>query len=234
MWTQEEIKQALPPELCEFATKLFGVKAEGNYYEQFKRWNGKNILHLAMPLEQVASESNLTVDVVMGRVEKIKNILFQAREKRVHPAIDDKVLVDWNGLTIAALSRAGQVLGEYKYLEAAQKATAFILAKMRSGEGEVFHSYTKGKKANQGFLDDYAFLVFGLIEIYEACFAEKYLHASVELTRKMIAEFWDDENGGFYFTSRSGDEAVPRLKQGYDGARPRVILLRCTICVWHV
>jgi hypothetical protein len=91
---------------------------------------------------------------------------------------------------------------------------------MQTGDGKLFHRYAKGEKAIFGFLDDYASLVFGLIELYEACFDEKYLHASVALTNKMIAEFWDTEKGGFYLTIKGDDNAVPRIKQTYDGAIP--------------
>ncbi len=104
LWTQKEIEQALPQQDADLAIKLFEVKTEGNYIEPPKGRNGKNILHFAAPLEQLASESNLTVDELIGRLGKIRNTLFQIREKRVHPAKDDKILVDWNGLMIAALS----------------------------------------------------------------------------------------------------------------------------------
>ena len=104
LWTQQEIKQVLPSELLDFAIKIFGVQAQGNYVEPNMQKSGKNILHLSVPLEQIASETNLTVDQVIGKLGKIVNFLFEAREKRVHPAKDDKILVDWNGLTIAAMA----------------------------------------------------------------------------------------------------------------------------------
>ncbi|MGD6850992.1 MAG: thioredoxin domain-containing protein [Candidatus Bathyarchaeia archaeon] len=220
LWTQEEIKQALPEDLSDFAIKIYGVRAEGNYYEPGKVRDGKNILHLAVPLEQMAADSNLTVDQVIAKLGKVTHLLFAAREKRVRPSKDDKVLVDWNGLMIGALARAGQVLGEQKYLVAAQKAADFILGNMCTEEGKLYHRFVKGERAVLGFLDDYACFVFGLLELYEADFGEKYLEASVELAKTMIAEFWDNANGGFYFTAHASDEAVPRIKQAYDGATP--------------
>jgi uncharacterized protein YyaL (SSP411 family) len=220
LWTQQEIQQALPTDLADFAIKIFGVKAEGNYYEAGKGLSGKNILHLAVPLEQMASEeANLTVDQVIAKLGKTVSMLFEARKKRVRPAKDDKVLVDWNGLMIAALARASQVFGEQKYQYAAEKAADFILTQMQTDDGGLFHRYVKGEKAIGGFLDDYAFLVFGLIELYEANFNEKYLQAGVKLTQTMIAKFWDNQNGGFYFTGKDSGE-IPRLKQSYDGAVP--------------
>ena len=219
LWTLDEIRQATQED-TELAIKFFGVKSEGNYYEPQKGKTGKNILHLATPLELVASESKLIMDELIGKLAKITNALFQYREKRVHPAKDDKVLVDWNGLMIAALARASQVLGNPKYLEAATKTTDFILKTMKTPDSKLFHRYAKGERAIYGFLDDYAYLVFGLIELYEAGFDEKYLEVSIELTKTMINQFWDEKTSGFFFTASTDDDSVPRLKQIYDGAAP--------------
>lgn len=219
LWTLNEVKQATGKD-ADLAIKLFGVKAEGNYFEAPNGKTGKNILHLAMPLEQVASESNLTLDALIRKFGKITNSLFQVREKRVHPAKDDKVLVDWNGLMIAALARANQVLCDKKYLQAATKAADFILKEMKTSEGKIYHRYAKGEKAVNGFLDDYTYLVYGLIELYESSFEEKYLQSSIELTKTMIEQFWDEEKGGFFFTTKNADNSVPMLKQTYDGAMP--------------
>ena len=220
LWTEEEIRKTLSFEDAALAVNLFGVEAGGNYADAGRKRNGENILHLAKPLEQVASESQLTIDKLVLRLGRICKILFKAREKRVRPAKDDKVLVDWNGLMIAALAKASSVFSEPRYLQAAVKAADFMLEKMRDENGTLHHRYAKGEKAIEGFLDDYAFLVWGLIEIYEAGFGEAYLQAAVELTDAMISRFWDDCDGGFYFTAKGGDDAVPIIKQVYDGALP--------------
>ncbi|MCW3984783.1 MAG: thioredoxin domain-containing protein [Candidatus Bathyarchaeota archaeon] len=219
LWTQDELKQTLPADLADFAIQIFGVKALGNYSEPFKGGNGKNILHLAVPLDQMASQTGLTVDQVIGKLGKIVNLLFAERSKRVRPARDDKVLLDWNGLTIAALARAGEVFGEQKYLLAAEKAVDFLLSTMQTADGRLYHRYAKGESAVLGFLDDYAMMIWGLIELYEADFNEKYLQKAIGLTKTMIEDFWDDTNGGFYFTPKTATE-VPRMKQTYDGAVP--------------
>ncbi len=219
LWTLDEVKQAIGED-ADLAIKLFGVKAEGNFFEPLRGKNGKNILHLALPLEQVATESNLTMDALIGKLAKITNTLFQVRERRIHPPKDYKVLVDWNGLMITALARANQVLGNAKYLQAATKTADFILEQMKTSEGKLYHRYAKGERAVNGFLDDYAYLVYGLIELYEASFDEKYLQSSLDLTKTMIEQFWDEKNGGFFFTTKSEDDSVPRLKQTYDGAVP--------------
>jgi uncharacterized protein YyaL (SSP411 family) len=121
---------------------------------------------------------------------------------------------------IAALAKASQVLKDPKYLQAAVKAADFILGNLRKENGELYHRYVKGEKAVDGFLDDYAFLAFGLIEIYEASFEEKYLQAASALTKAMVARFWDEKDGGFYFSAKKAETAVPRMKQVYDGAVP--------------
>jgi uncharacterized protein YyaL (SSP411 family) len=220
LWTEEEIRKALSPEDADLAVRLFGVEAAGNFAEAGLKRNGENILHLERPLEQVASELHLTLDELILRLGRIQNLLFEKRKKRIHPAKDDKVLVDWNGLMIAALARASQVFSEPRYLQAAVKAAGFILEKMKSENGTLCHRYAKGEKAIDGFLDDYAFLAWGLLEIYEACFEEAYLQAALELTKTMTSRFWDEKDGGFYFTAKGSENAVPRRKQVYYGALP--------------
>lgn len=220
LWAIEEIKLALPSELFDFAVRIFGVKAEGNYFEPGKGLTGRNILHLTVPLEQMAKESNVTVDEVIGKLGRTVALLDKTREKRVHPAKDTKVLVDWNGITIAALARVYQVLGSQKYLKAAEKNADFILNQMQTAEHRLYHRFADGEKAIYGFLDDYAFLIYGLIELYEAGFDEKYLQSSVDLAKIMLNDFWDQKNGGFYFTRKTEDETIPRLKQSHDSAIP--------------
>ena len=220
VWTEKQIREALPHSDADLAVRLFGVEASGNYGEALRKRNGANILHLAEPLEQVAAELRLTLDQLILKLGKIQNLLFKAREKRVHPAKDDKILVDWNGLMIAALARASNVFSDPRYLQAAVKAADFILEKMRDENGTLYHRYAKGEKAIDGFLDDYAFLVWGLLEVHEASFEETYLQAAVELAKMMTKRFWDAENGGFYFTAETAENAVPRRKEAYDGALP--------------
>lgn len=221
LWTTEEIRRSLQPEDAELAVRLFEVLPEGNFFDaSVGRRNGENILHFPKPLEQIASESGLTLDELIVRLSRIRNVLFEARKKRTPPAKDDKVLVDWNGLMIAALAKASQVFGEQRYLQAAVKAADFILDNLRRDDGGLYHRYVKGEKAVEGFLDDYAFLVFGLIEVYEASFEEKYLQAATASAKAMTARFWDEKDGGFYFTTKSAENVVPRMKQVYDGAVP--------------
>jgi hypothetical protein len=159
------------------------------------------------------------MDELIFRLGRICNRLFKAREKRVRPTKDDKILVDWNGLMIAALAKASNIFGEQRYLQAAVKAADFMLKKMKDDK-KLYHRYAKGERAVEGFLDDYAFLVWGMLEVYEANFEEEYLRAAVELTETMVSRFWDDADGGFYFTAKEAENSVLRRKQVYDGALP--------------
>jgi uncharacterized protein YyaL (SSP411 family) len=221
LWTLEEINSDVHPEDATLATKLFGVETVGNYFDSAVGGrNGKNVLHFPKPIEQIASESNLTIDELIVKLGRIQNMLFEARKKRVPPAKDDKVLTDWNGLIIAALAKASQVFGEPRYLRAAIQAVDFVLNEMKDENGTLYHRYAKGERAIEAFMDDYAFFVFGLIEVYEASFEEKYLQMAVALTDMMKARFWDERSGGFYSTAASQDEPMPRMMPVYDGAVP--------------
>jgi uncharacterized protein YyaL (SSP411 family) len=219
LWNLEEIQGALSPEDAELAKNLFGIEARGNFEAGVGR-SGKNILHLPKPIEQVAAESGLTVDGLIPRLDRIRKTLFEAREKRVHPSKDDKVLTDWNGLMIAALARASQVLGEEEYLRAAVKAADFFLEKMLDKNGTLYHRFVKGEMAVEGFLDDYAFLVWGLIEVYEASFDDRFLQAASKLTDIMVTRFWDEKEEGFFFSARGSADIMAKRKEVYDGALP--------------
>jgi uncharacterized protein YyaL (SSP411 family) len=121
---------------------------------------------------------------------------------------------------IAAFAKASQVLGEQTYLEAALRASDFFLEKMRGADGALYHRYVQGERAIEGFLDDYAFFTWGLIEVYEACFEAKYVQAAQELTQAMTTRFWDETGGGFYFTPKNKADALGKRKEIYDGALP--------------
>ncbi|MGA2385729.1 MAG: thioredoxin domain-containing protein [Candidatus Bathyarchaeia archaeon] len=218
IWTVDEVLDVLSPADAELAVHLYGLKPEGNYISETRHTNGKNILHIAEPLEDLAAYKGLSVDELIMQMGKIRNALFKARQKRVAPAIDDKVLADWNGLMIAALARAGVVFGSAEYLEAASKTADFMLNNMRKGD-VLYHRYAKGEVAVEGFLDDYACTVYGLIQLYEATFNDVYLQAAADLTKNMVSKFWDQQNGGFYQT-QGNQHGMPKIKQLYDGATP--------------
>ncbi|MGA2681319.1 MAG: thioredoxin domain-containing protein [Candidatus Bathyarchaeia archaeon] len=218
LWTVDEVLDVLAPADSELAVHLYGLRPEGNYLDETGHANGKNIFHIAERLEDLASYKGLTVDQLIMQMGKIQNTLFEARQRRVAPAVDDKVLADWNGLMIAALAKAGSVFDNTAYLTAASKTADFLLNYMRKGE-VLYHRYAKGEVAIEGFLDDYAYAVFGLIQLYEAAFNYVYLQAAIDLTKSMVSKFWDKQNGGFYQT-QSTPAGMPKIKQLYDGATP--------------
>lgn len=220
LWTEEEIRNTLSHGEADLAIRIFGISSMGNYAEAIRRRNRKNILHIAKPLTEIAQELNISLDELTFRLNKISHALFDKKKSRIPPAKDYKILLDWNGLMIAALAKASFVFNEPRYMEAARRAADFILANMKSENGTLYHLYAKGEKSVEGFLDDYAFFVFGLIEIYESSFEDKYLQAASELTRTMIEQFWDKTIGGFYFTTKDADAAFPMIKEVYDGAVP--------------
>jgi uncharacterized protein YyaL (SSP411 family) len=220
LWTEQEIRSALSSEDAALALKVYSVETEGNYFDPAERGrNGKNILHFPKSLNALAAELNITFDELFSRIGKIQLALYEARLNRVHPAKDDKVLTDWNGLMIAALAKASQVLGDQKYLETAAEVLDFFMEKMCEGK-LLFHRFVKQERAVEGFLDDYAFLTWGLIEVYEACFDERYLQSAQQLTELMIKRFWDEKDGGFYYTPTDSADALTRRKEIYDGALP--------------
>ncbi len=193
---------------------VFNITEKGNFPESGLN---SNILHLKKPVPTYAEESNMPVNELKEILERARKTLFDIREKRVHPAKDDKIIADWNGLMIAALSRAGNVFNDKKYTTAAKKAADFIIDTMV--DTRLYHRYRDGAVAIPGFVDDYAFFVWGLLELYEATFEPHYIKYAVVLTDSLIDHFWDYE-GGFFQTSDERESVLTRQKLVYDGAVP--------------
>ncbi|MDD3473992.1 MAG: thioredoxin domain-containing protein, partial [Syntrophaceae bacterium] len=152
--------------------------------------------------------------------EKIRLKLFTEREKRTHPYKDDKILTDWNGLMIASLAKASQAFGDRNYAQAAMRSADFIIKKMRDEKGRLLHRYRDGEAGLPAHVDDYAFLIWGLIELYEATFVLDYLKIALELNDDFLDRFWEKSAGGFYFTAHDTEETLIRKKELYDGATP--------------
>jgi uncharacterized protein YyaL (SSP411 family) len=221
LWSQEEIQQILTEEETRIIFTVFNTTPEGNFTEEATgRKTGSNILHLTQSVAETASELNLTEQKVQTKLEGARQKLFAAREKRIHPHKDDKILVDWNGLMIAALAQGARVFDEPLYKHAAQRAVDFILKEMRKTDGRLLHRYRAKEAAITANLDDYAFFIGGLIELYETTFDVKYLQTALELNKAMITHFWDDTGGGFYFSPDDGEDLLVRQKEVYDGAIP--------------
>lgn len=217
LWTEKEIKDILD-ELSELGVKIFNISKRGNL--QNEDYKGKNILHLKKSINEFSKEWNLSHAELAEKLEQAKQKLFDKREKRVHPQKDDKILTDWNGLMIAALAKGSTVFNEKKYAEAAKKAAEFLITNLQSDEGRLLHRYREGEAAFTGNLDDYAFFIWGLIELYEATFETKYLYETLRFQDDMIRNFGDKKEGGFYFTSDDSEKLLVRSKSIHDGAIP--------------
>ncbi len=221
LWTEQEILEALPHNEAELLKKIFNIEKEGNFTEPTTgEKTGKNILYLKQSLSELAPSFHLPPQELSKNVYKACQKLLAVREKRIHPSKDDKILTDWNGLMIAALAKASQTFGKVKFATAARKSASFIIQHLRDTEGRIFHRYRKGEAGITGFLDDYAFLAWGMIELYEATFEPKYLRHAIDLSKTMIEHFWDETHGGFFQTAEYSETALVRNKEIHDGAYP--------------
>ncbi|MDW5563622.1 MAG: thioredoxin domain-containing protein [Methanomassiliicoccus sp.] len=208
-WTEGQAAAVLDPPALSAAHRLFGLSQEGNVREGlWGELGGRNVLRLASP---------------EGRSDPlylaIRSKLLSAREKRSRPGLDDKVLADWNGLMIAAMARGAAAFDEERYLQAARRAAELVLDRMRSSDGVLLHMYRDGAAPVPGFLDDHAFMAWGLLELFQADQDLRWLEEAIIITEQMIARFWDRKEGGF-FQAEASDERMPRLKDVYDGALP--------------
>lgn len=221
LWNADELRNVLDKEEYDLALQIFNISENGNWVDESKGiMNGTNILHLKFTYEQLASKLNLDLIELMKKIENIRNKLFTYREKRIHPYKDDKILTDWNGLMISALAKSYQAFNSEKYLFAAEKAYEFIKRLLTKSDGTLFHRYREGESGLPAHIDDYAFIINSLIDLYEATFKSEYLNRALELNEILIKEFWDETNGGFYFTSEKSEKLITRQKEIYDGAIP--------------
>ena len=221
VWSIDELRDALSVPDAELAIEAYNLSEEGNYVDEASRQRtGKNILHLTEPVEKLAEERDLSVEKLESKLENIRKTLFMEREQRARPLLDDKVLTDWNGMVIAALAKAGRALNEQSYISEAERAYEFIKENLINEDGTLLHRFREGESAINGHADDYAFLIWGLLELYEATFDTGYLKDAIDLNNIFIDNFWDTEEGGFYFTAEGSEELLGRKKELYDGAIP--------------
>ncbi|MGZ7070733.1 MAG: thioredoxin domain-containing protein, partial [Methanobacterium sp.] len=220
VWTKKEIIDVLGEDEGEFASKVFGVTDEGNFKEESTgEKTGANILHLENSFEDMTEIFGISKEELKKKVLEIRNKLYEHREGRIHPQKDDKILTDWNGLMISSLAKGAYVFKEDKYLKAAINAADFILDKMLMNDG-LMHRFRDGESAIEGNLDDYAFMIYGLLDLFEASFNVKYLKSALLLAETLLDHFWDVENGGFYFTADDVEKVLVRKKEIYDSAIP--------------
>jgi hypothetical protein len=221
-WTMQELRDALGADEARFVASFYGCDEAGNWEDPTGHGpKNANVLFVARTNEQMAKLFNTTPDAARARIEEARKKLFDVRSKRVRPHLDDKILASWNGQMIGAFARAAQVLDEPRYLAAAERAAGFILAKLYDPANRTLtRRWRDGEAKVEGMLDDYAFLAAGLLELFEASQEPKWLERAVELTDTMIARFYDEQDGGFWFTRAGQSDLIARLKDDYDGAEP--------------
>ena len=220
-WTMDEISKTLDNKEAEFFFELFNFDEDGNFYDQATRQKtGRNIPYITKSLEKFVRNKNITLEEIQEKATLIQNKLFTIREKRIHPHKDDKILTDWNGLMIVALALGGRIFENKTYINAAEKAANFILNNLVSSKNRLYHRYRIGDAGINGFVDDYVFFIWGLLELYESTFKENYLKNAIEFNESLINHFWDENKGGLFFSPNDGEEILVRRKEIYDGAIP--------------
>jgi uncharacterized protein YyaL (SSP411 family) len=212
VWDVEEISRLLGEEDARLFNSYFDVTAAGNF-------EGKNILNINRSLEEIASSEGVSVEQLIEVIENGKRIVFGERERRVKPHRDEKILTAWNGLMLASFSEAGAILGRADYVSAATRNADFLVTNLRK-DGLLLRSWKDGVAKFNAYLEDYAFLIDGLVVLYETTGTLRWLEEALSLADKMIEEFWDEDEGGFFFTGRSHENLILRSKDYFDNATP--------------
>lgn len=221
VWTFSELGSLLSATELKVLSYYFGVEPNGNVeIDPHGELIGKNILYIKHSLAETAVYIQESEAMVIKIIKQSKEKLLASRTTRPRPQLDDKILVDWNGLMISALALAGRILDQPRYLHAAQKAAQFILVHLKRDDGRLLHRYRDGEAGILAGLDDYAFLIAGLLDLFEYSFEPQYFKHAVQLNQEMSNLFWDQTSGGFFLTPEDGEQLIFRPKEVYDGAVP--------------
>jgi uncharacterized protein YyaL (SSP411 family) len=213
VWQEAEIDSLLGPEESRLFKYAYDVTPGGN-------WEGSTILNRPKTTEQSAAVLQIDPSELEQRLAAARAILFDSRSHRIAPGRDDKMLASWNGLMIAAMAKAARVLNEPRYAACAERAANFILKSMRDESGRLLHTYKDGRARFPAYLDDYGCLIDGLIELYQATFNGRWMDDALELADRMVRDFTDPENGGFYYTAVDHEQLIARTKDVQDNATP--------------
>ncbi len=222
LWTKSEIENVLGQDIAPIFCFYYGVHGRGNALnDPMDVFVEKNILYIWSTLEETAWKFNKIQDEIQKILLESRKKLFAEREKRPKPHLDDKIITAWNGLMISAFSRAYQVLGEPNDLAAAKRAAAFVVSRLYDpGNARLLRRYRDGEARFDGTLQDYAFFIQGLLDLYEASFDIQWLALAIDLAKKQIELFGDPEQGGFFDTVAGDMTLLVRTKDDYDGAEP--------------
>ena len=212
VWTPGEVEDVVGPEDAKVFNFFYDVSDEGNF-------EGKNIPHVSYTLDGAAKALKIEREHLERILDLVRAKLFSKREKRIKPFRDEKVLTAWNGLMLAAFAEAAAILDSEDYLQIARANADFLLSEL-STDGRLLRTWKDGRPKLNAYIEDYANLADGLIELYRASGESRYLNEAKRLADIMITEFWDEENGGFFFTSADHEELIVRNKDFYDNASP--------------
>ncbi|HLG58115.1 MAG TPA: thioredoxin domain-containing protein [Vicinamibacterales bacterium] len=222
IWREDEIRELLGGDADVFIAR-YGVRPDGNApFDPQAEFTHKNLLHAARALEDVAEAAGRSVEEVEQSLQRGRAALMARRSTRPRPHLDDKVLTAWNGLMIAAFARAGRVLdGAEAYLEGAKRAATFIRTHLwNPSTGTLLRRYRKGDAGVEGYAEDYAYLIFGLLELFQSDGDPQWLEWALALQERQDALFWDPIDGGWFSTTGKDESVLLRLKEDYDGAEP--------------
>lgn len=212
VWTPAELREALPKDNAALAIELFGVTERGNF-------EGKNILHLPQSLPAFAETNDLELDELLTRVDRIRQRLYEVREKRIHPLRDDKIVTAWNGMMITSLARAGELLGDPRYRAAAERAAELLWKINRQEDGSLWRVHLEGSSSVDANLEDYAYLAESYVSLYDLTGEKRWLNRAATLADAMLERFWDAEGGGFFISADDeGGRLIARPKSPTDGA----------------
>lgn len=223
LWTKKEIDRVLGNDLAPLFAYRYGVHSDGNApADPQGEFTGKNILYAAHTLAETARKFNLKEAEAGRRLRQALAALREVRSNRPRPGLDDKVLTSWNGLMISAFAKGYQILEDPASLQAAQKAARFLQENLVEPKtGRLHHSWREGERGPKGMADDYAFLIQGLIDLYESDFDPGWLEWVVRLTEQQNRLFFDKEDGGYYMTAEDHDEnLLVRMKEDADNVEP--------------
>ena len=212
VWTPDEVRELLGAANAKIFCEYYDITEPGNF-------EGKNILHVQTPPEIFAKKLGMDLAALETILTEVKQKLFEVREQRVKPVLDDKILTSWNGLMIRSMASGYQILGHRRYLNAAEASANFVLAALTQDNG-LLRTHRAGKSHLNAYLEDYSYFTAGLINLYEATFNPHWLKQAERLNEIMIEQFWDDSKGGFFFTSKDHESLIVRSKSAYDGATP--------------
>ena len=212
VWTPDELRSLLGDD-ADLVMGYYGVTERGNF-------EGANILNVPVLPEDYAGRRGVSEEALFAAIQRARGVLLEAREQRIHPLRDDKVLTSWNGLMLRAFAEAGAALGRSDYVDAARSNAAFLLDNMRDGDGRILRTWRNGQAKLLGYLEDYACLADGLLSLHEATLEPRWLQEAVAVADGMIALFWDDAVGGFYDTGSDHERLVIRPRDVFDNAQP--------------